>query len=199
MDWTNIPQSDSKLLLRAAIIAALVEFAILTGLGWHSHWLAHPTNAPDSSRFIEAEVFQMPRQTHLTEEKKISVPKSHEVVLSKAPGKGKKPPEKASVQEENQTQGGPALAPTHGPLAFYAPAPVIPEYLRDKELNTSAVIDFFISAQGTVTPRLVGSTGNEELDAIAVNTAKKWQFRPAEQNHRPIDAKVRLRIIFLVR
>lgn len=202
IDWTSpqSPQSGDKILLKCAVVAFVVEFSVLTFLGWQSHWLAHPqkTTGLDPSKFIEAEVVRIPKETHLVEEKKIAAPKTHEAVLSKVPGKGKKAPEKSSLEPENQTKGGPALAPTHGPVAFYAPSPVIPQYLRDRELNTSAVIDFYITAQGSGNPRLVGSTGNEELDALALSTAKKWQFRPAEQNHKPIDSKIRLRILFQV-
>jgi TonB family protein len=60
------------------------------------------------------------------------------------------------------------------------------------------VIDFFVDSQGESTPRLVGSSGNEELDAITLATVKKWQFRPAEQDGKPIDAKTRLRVEFEV-
>jgi len=76
---------------------------------------------------------------------------------------------------------------------------LIPSYLQDQNFKTSVVIDFFVSALGSVTPKLVGSSGNEELDALALNTAKKWQFRAAEKDHHTIDSKVRLRIIFEVK
>jgi TonB family protein len=52
---------------------------------------------------------------------------------------------------------------------------------------------------GVVTPRLLSSSGNEELDVIALNTSRQWQFRPAESDHVAIDSKVRLRILFEVK
>jgi TonB family protein len=199
VDWTNLPVPGSKILVRAALLAIVVEFTLLTIMGWQSHWLAHPQSADSGPKFIEAEVFQMPKLEHLMDEKKIAAPAPHEAVLSKVPNQGKKAPEKAQIEEQNQTKsGGPPMAPTHGPIAIFSPPPVIPDYLRDKDLNTSAVIDFLISAQGGVTPRLVGSTGNEELDALAIKTAQKWQFRPAEKDHKAVDSKIRLRIIFNV-
>jgi len=60
------------------------------------------------------------------------------------------------------------------------------------------VIEFLITAQGEVTPRLLDSSGNDELDAIAIDTVKKWQFKPAAQDNVPIDSKTRLRILFEV-
>jgi TonB family protein len=197
-DWTHDPGSDSKVLVRAALLAFVVEFSALTLFGLQTHWMTHAETFSKPPAFIEASVFEMPKMEHLMEDKKIAAPKSHEAVLSKRPDQGKKTPEKAPVQDTNQTTGGPALAPTHGPIASFAPPPVIPEYLRDRDIKTSAVIDFFISATGEVDPKLVGSTGNEELDAIALKTVRKWQFRPAEQNHQKVASKIRLRIIFQV-
>ena len=198
LDWTNLPNPDSKVLPRALLAAFVVEFALLTFFGVQSHWLAHPPKNTDDTKFIEAEVFQAPKLEHLQETKPVA-PAQHEAVLSKVPGQGKKAKETPPVDEKNQTTSGEkALPPTHGPLPVYAPPPVIPDYLRDKDLSASAVIDFFITAQGQVNPRLVGSSGNEELDALAIRTAKKWQFRPAEKDHKAVDSKIRLRIVFSV-
>ena len=193
---------DSKILWRALLAAFCIEFTILTVIGWHESWLSHaPKTGLDSSKFIEAEVFQTPQDSHLVEEKQPTIAHApREATISKVPDQGKvaKPGEN-KIQEENQTNAGAKLAPTHGPVAVFSPPPVIPPYLRDKDLHTSVVIDFFINAQGTNTPRLVGSSGSEELDAVAIAAVKKWQFRPAENDHKPVDAKVRLRIVFEVK
>ena len=61
LDWTNIPNPDSKVLPRALLIAIIVEFALLTFFGVQSHWLAHPPKNTDDTKFIEAEVFQAPK------------------------------------------------------------------------------------------------------------------------------------------
>jgi len=171
-------------------------------VGWQQHWIAHPQKSTglDPTKFIEAQVFVAPPEpAHLVEEKKIAAP-VHEATLSKKPDQGRvaKPGEQPDT-DKNVTDSGPPALPTHGPIAVFAPTPSIPEYLKSQEIKASAVIDFYVTAQGGVNPRLVGSTGNEELDALAISTAKKWQFRPAEQNHKAIDSKVRLRIIFEVK
>ncbi len=194
-------RDERKILIYAAAAACFLEFAFLTAVGWHGHWLAHPqkTTGLDASKFIEAEVFKMPREEVLRSEKPVSIPARHEAVLSKKAGQGRKAkPSEKKLVEENQTKAGPPLAPTHGPIAVYAPVPAIPAYLRNENLKTSVVIEFFVTAQGNVIPRLLSSSGNEELDAIAIATVKKWQFRPAEANHKSIDSKVRLRIVFQV-
>ena len=144
----------------------------------------------------------MPKEeAHLTEEKHAATPAppQHEAAISKNPNQGRKSkPNENPFPEQNQTKEGPPMAPTHGPVALFAPPPQIPSYLQNQNLKASAVIDFLITAQGGVTPRLVGSTGNEELDAIALAAARNWQFRPAEKDHKPVDSKVRLRIVFEV-
>ncbi len=155
----------------------------------------HPPAVQDSAPFLEAEIFR-PKDAHLTETKaSVSPPRKRETVLSKRPGIGRnaKPGEE---KEENQTQAGPALAPSHGPVAIYSPSPIIPPYLRNQELHSSAVIEFNIAASGELAARLVASSGNEELDAIAIRTAKTWRFHPAERDHVPIESKIRLRIVF---
>ncbi len=203
IDWVSDHQSHSKTLVWSAIVAFTLEMGLLTAVGWHNHWLSHPqkTQKDDESRYIEAQVFEVPAKSHLVEEKKETPPPQRmEKALSKVPGKGK-PAEKTSspIEEENRTESGPKLVPNHGPVAIFAPSPIIPSYLQNRELNTNVVIDFYVNSQGTATPRLVGSSGEEELDAIALETIKKWQFRPAEKDHKPIDAKVRLRITFEVK
>lgn len=201
-EWVSENSSDSSFLIRSAITAFFLEAALVTAIGWHEHWLSHPQKSgKDETSFIEAQVYQIPSQAHLVEEKKApqKVAPKPEQTLSKTPGKGT--PSKTPshpLDEQNQTVSGPKMAPTHGPVAVYSPPPTIPSYLQDKEIKTHVVIDFYISTQGVATPRLAGSSGNEELDAIALQAVKKWIFRPAEKDGKPIDSKVRLRIVFVV-
>jgi TonB family protein len=207
--WGEGPQSNKRnrrLFTKSILFAILAEGIVLIALGWHHDWLAHPpaTTTPTESQFIETEMIQLPQEAHLYEEKHSatsSAPAKAEVTLSKKPGQGKPSQDKTTpLEEENQTSPSPPpIASTHGPIAVYAPSPSIPSYLQDQDLKTYVVIDFFVTANGQASPRLVGSSGNEELDAIAISAAKRWQFRPAEENGRPVDAKVRLRILFEVK
>jgi TonB family protein len=192
--------TDDGVLWKSSLAAFCIEALLLTAVGWNSHWLAHPQRTTeDTSNFIETQIFELPHQEQLVEKTKPAAPAKAEATLSKVVDRGRQAkPEESKVSEDNQTQGGSQLAPSHGPVAVFSPSPHIPAYLQDKELHANVVIDFLVSAQGHSSPRLVGSSGNEELDAIALETAKKWQFRPAEKDHQPIDAKVRLRIVFEV-
>jgi TonB family protein len=191
-------------LIRFGMLALALEFVVLTAVGTAQHWLAHPqqNKSLDASHFVEAEMVEIPKEKPaLMEEKPSAAPAVHEKVISKVPDKGReaKPEEKKSLDESNQTsKSHTQLGPNHGPVAVFSPSPTIPPYLQNQDLHSSVVIDFYINAQGGVVPKLVNSSGNQELDAVAITTAKKWQFRPAEKNHLPIDSKVRLRILFEV-
>jgi TonB family protein len=199
LDYRPHPK-ESKILWTAAAIAFLFESIILITVGIQQAWINRPqTKVLDSSQFIEAQMIQAPEEPHLKDEKKLAAPAPKEVALSKKVDQGRvaKPNENQN-QDQNQTQGGPALGPTHGPVATFNPAPAIPAYLQNQLLQASVVIDFFVSSTGVTTPKLVGSSGNEELDALAIATAKRWQFKPGEKDSKPVDAKVRLRINFKV-
>lgn len=149
--------------------------------------------------YVDVQMVQLQENAHLSgaqattpEDEVIFNPHKHPKRMEK---KKEEPPK---APEQNQVNAGPDLGPTHGPVALYAPQPVIPEYLRNQNLKASVVIEFLITAQGQVTPRLLVSSGSDELDAIAIATVKKWQFKPAAQDNVPIDSKTRLRILFEV-
>ncbi len=196
--------SEWKVLSYCALAALLIEMVALILAGTTEHWMVHPSNNTgiDESHFVEAQVVTMPTQTHLVSQTPSPIRAAKEATISKEVGKGRKAKAgETPLEETNQTrsQNDQTLPATHGPVAFYTPAPVIPSYLQNEELNASVVIEFLVNSRGVATTRLLASSGNEELDAIALNTAKLWQFRPAEDNHNPIDAKIRLRIVFEVK
>lgn len=187
---------DEKRLRQAAPIAVALEFLFFLAMGLgHLPFLRNPF---DSADYVEAQIVELPANAHLTGA--TATKDEDEVVFSRKQSRKKKADKKEppKAPQQNQVDQGPDLGPTHGPVALYAPAPVIPAYLRDQNLKTSVVIEFLITAQGVVTPRLLDSSGNDELDAIALRTASKWRFKPAANNNIPIDAKTRLRILFEV-
>jgi TonB family protein len=189
---------EQRRLARSAGGAFLLEalFFLALGLGHLSIW-----RNPFDSDSVQVQVLQLPSHSHLTGA--VAVPDEDEVYFNphrKHPKPKKNQPKKkpAPKPDQNQVEAGPALGPTHGPVALYAPAPVIPAYLRNQNLKTNVVIEFLITAQGQVTARLLQSSGSDELDAIALDTVKKWKFKPAAKDNQPVDSKTRLRIKFEV-
>lgn len=189
-------REDEKRFRKAAGIALGFELFFFLALGFQN--LPFLRNPFDSADYVEAQIVQLPPNAHLTGAE--AVKDEDEVVFSHKQSHKKKAEKKEQPKapQQNQVDAGPDLGPTHGPVALYAPAPVIPAYLRDQNLKTNVVIEFLVTAQGGVTPRLLSSSGNEELDAIALKTASKWQFKPAAKDNVPIDSKTRLRILFEV-
>jgi TonB family protein len=195
-EYSSLDQ-DGKRIRQAAAWAVAFEILFFIGMGLgHLPFFRNPFNTTD---YVEAQIVQLPPNAHLTGAE--AVKDEDEIVYSQKQShkkkEEKKEPPKTS-EPHNQVEAGPSLGPTHGPVAFYAPRPEIPSYLRDQNLKTSVVIEFLITAQGGVTPRLLDSSGNDELDAIALKTASKWEFKPAAKDNVPVDSKTRLRILFEV-
>jgi protein TonB len=104
----------------------------------------------------------------------------------------------------------PAPAATPAPAArtpVYAdaiptdsPKPYIPDALRSEALDATTIAEFTVGADGMpTTVRLAKSSGNSDLDAIALEAARRWRFRPATRDGQPVESLVRLHIEFEVR
>jgi TonB family protein len=190
------PTLEEKRFRQAALWAVAVELLFFLSLGLGN--INYFRSKFGSNDLIATQLLQMPANAHLSAEQ--AVTDDDEVYFNpkhphRKPVK-KEPPKK--VEEQNQADQAPDLGPTHGPVALYAPAPVIPSYLRDQNLKTNVVIEFIISAKGMVTPRLLASSGSDELDSVALSTVNKWKFKAAAKDNTAIDSKTRLRIMFEV-
>lgn len=83
--------------------------------------------------------------------------------------------------------------------ATFNPSPTIPDDLRAEALHTTVSAQFIVSAAGVPEAvQIVRSSGNDELDRLALETAKKWRFKPATRDGQPIESKVILHIEFEV-
>lgn len=79
------------------------------------------------------------------------------------------------------------------------PKPEIPDDLRQEALDKTFTAEVTVSPDGTPTEVKVSqSTGNDELDRIALETAKKWKFKPGTRDGEPVESVVRLHIEFQV-
>ena len=93
--------------------------------------------------------------------------------------------------------------PPHVPAIVAAvplsrPQPTIPDELRDGDLNTAFEGLFTVHADGTASVKTVFSTGNAALDALALEAAQRWTFRPATRDGQPVESYLRLKIEFQV-
>ena len=66
-------------------------------------------------------------------------------------------------------------------------------------LDKTVVVEITVDAAGNSTDvKLAQPTGNDELDKLAVDTARKWKFKPATRDGQPVESRVRLHIEFQV-
>ncbi|MBV9848656.1 MAG: energy transducer TonB [Armatimonadetes bacterium] len=75
-------------------------------------------------------------------------------------------------------------------------APMLPaqEFAEDAEMIFLAL--FTIRADGTADVEMVRSTGDEAMDAVALEAARQWTFEPATYGGVPVQSYLRLRIEF---
>lgn len=97
----------------------------------------------------------------------------------------------------------PAPPPPHVPVIVAAkpldrPEPSIPDELRNDDLSATFMALFDIQPDGSATVSTQRSTGNQTLDRLAIDAARKWTFRPATRDGQPVRSYLRLEIDFKV-
>ena len=197
---------DDRRALPPAFAAAL---AILGLAIFSAHRREPSLGRPDAAPApIEAELLHaQPNESHLAEPAVVPKAKRAAAVVRKldrsAPAATTAPPRSAAPEPEapadNETAPTRAAIANHGPVVTSGPAPQLPSYLRDQNLKASALIEFTIETDGTCAPRLISSSGNDELDAIALKAARGWRFSPAIQDNHPVRSTARLRLNFEVK
>jgi protein TonB len=84
-------------------------------------------------------------------------------------------------------------------MPTFNPNPVIPDDLRSEALDATVTAQFMVQADGAARDvRIVKSSGNDTLDRLALDTARKWRFKPATRDGAPIESRVILHIEFEV-
>jgi protein TonB len=83
--------------------------------------------------------------------------------------------------------------------ATYNPSPTIPDDLRSEAMDTTVTAQFMVGTDGVpARVKIVKSSGNDQLDRLALDTARKWRFKPATRDGQPIESRVVLHIEFEV-
>ncbi len=116
-----------------------------------------------------------------------------------APGFGK------GAQGQGRGKGPPARAPrpppppeNRPPEVVDHPTPVLPADLRAEEFRGQALILFLVDAEGNAKPHLLQSTGNAQVDALALDAARRWRFKPALQEGKPTPAQIQVELAISV-
>lgn len=81
----------------------------------------------------------------------------------------------------------------------FAPQPSIPDDLRAQAIDKTVIVEITVDENGNATDvKLTQPTGNDELDRLALDTARKWKFKPATRDGQAVESRVRLHIEFQV-
>jgi protein TonB len=125
-------------------------------------------------------------------------------VASKAPAPGAFEGGAAKTQTGSDTGGigggtesgsGAGLgSDSSGARAMYAPAPAIPDDMREEPFSTVAVARFKVSPEGEVDVSLVKPTPNPRLNQILLDTLKQWKFFPAMKEGVAVNSEFEVRI-----
>jgi protein TonB len=85
-----------------------------------------------------------------------------------------------------------------GPEPIYAPAPTIPDDMRDEVLEAVAVARFQVSSNGNFVVSLTKPTDFSRLNDIILETLRTWRFHPASRNGVAIDSDAQIRLLITV-
>lgn len=79
------------------------------------------------------------------------------------------------------------------------PSPIYPEIARQRGIEGEVVLKVRVSRIGKpIIIDIFKSSGSQILDITALETIKKWQFIPAKQNNKIVEADVMVPIIFKI-
>ncbi len=81
-----------------------------------------------------------------------------------------------------------------GARAIYAPAPEIPDELRENAMVAVAIAHFEVGYDGHLQVTLTQPTMNPQLNALLLETLKQWRFAPATRNGVAIASEFDIRI-----
>ena len=78
------------------------------------------------------------------------------------------------------------------------PKPTVPDDLREQDVDTTFHALFTVHPDGTADVKMLNSTGNTQLDQLALDAARQWTFQPATEDGKPVESYLRLAIEFKV-
>lgn len=74
------------------------------------------------------------------------------------------------------------------------PKPVLPDDVNYDDIHGNFFGLFAIHADGSTDVKMVSSTGDSQVDQIVLDTVRKWRFRPATLNGKPVASYRRLEV-----
>jgi TonB family protein len=81
---------------------------------------------------------------------------------------------------------------------IYSPQPVIPPEKHENCFKSCCLVRFFISKEGKHRVKLIAGSGSNEIDDITLATLRRWKFKPAMLDGKPVDSTRRIKVEFEV-
>lgn len=91
-------------------------------------------------------------------------------------------------------RGGTLGGGNAGARAIYQPQPEIPETLRHRSIEITAVARFRVAANGSAEVELTEPTADSDLNRAVLGALRKWRFFPATQDGKPVASTLDIRI-----
>ena len=82
------------------------------------------------------------------------------------------------------------------PKATHAPDPKFPDLPADAEMHGTVVMLVGVNAKGRVEAVRVLRSDERTFEEAAVETVRKWKFKPAEKNGSPVPVQVTVEMKF---
>ena len=116
-----------------------------------------------------------------------------------APAAAPSAPAGSAAAGRGRGGGGGLGADSIGARAIYAPPPKIPDDLRENVFEAVAVAHFEVDYNGDVKVSFTQPTSNPRLNAILLDTLKRWRFFPAIRNGIAVNSEFDVRIPIAVK
>ena len=84
------------------------------------------------------------------------------------------------------------------PQAVFSPEPVIPEHLHEQCFKSCCIAKFMVAPTGKTTVQLVSTSGSSEVDEIALETLRRWKFKPATLDGAAVEGSKKVQIEFKI-
>ncbi|HNB21306.1 MAG TPA: energy transducer TonB [Candidatus Melainabacteria bacterium] len=83
-------------------------------------------------------------------------------------------------------------------LAIECPQPEIPASLHEECYKSCCLARFSINHEGKHEVSIISSSGSDEVDEIALSTLRRWKFKPAMLNGKPVQSVRKIKVEFEV-
>jgi protein TonB len=82
------------------------------------------------------------------------------------------------------------------PVATFQARPAYPFEMRRQGISGQVVVDFIVTAQGSVRDAYAVSSNQREFEASAVQAVAKWRFKPGRKAGRAVSTHMQVPIVF---